>query len=92
VLGPQVNEWLGDRLANEGFGKEGLELDTTWINTPNGQLKTDYIHLVTKDPEGSLSKEGHIEKGSARPSGRHARPRQDMIFEHSVTNDHARST
>jgi hypothetical protein len=79
-LGLQVSEWPGeDRLANEGVGKEGLELDTTWINILNGQLRTDYIQLATKDREGSLSKEGHIKEGSARPSGRHTGPRQDMI-------------
>jgi hypothetical protein len=83
---------LADRLANEGVGKEGSELDTTWISLPNGQLRTDCIHLATKDREGRLSKEGHIEKGSARPGGRHAGPRKDMIVEHSVTNDHAGST
>ena len=65
-----------DKLANEGIGKEGLELDTTWINIPNGQLRSDCIHLVTKDREGRLSKEGHIEKGSTRPSGRHVGPRR----------------
>jgi hypothetical protein len=75
ALGPRSVNGLADRLANEGVGKEGLELDTTWINIPNGQLRTDCIQLATKDHEGSLSKEGHIEEGSARPSGRHAGPR-----------------
>jgi ribonuclease HI len=72
-----VND-LADRLANEGLGKEGLELDTIWINIPNGQLRIDCIQLVTKDREGNLSKEGHIEEGSARLSGRHTRRRTDM--------------
>jgi hypothetical protein len=39
---------LAGRLANEGVGKEGLEIDTTWINILNGQLRIDYIHLATK--------------------------------------------
>jgi hypothetical protein len=79
---------LVDRLANEGVGKEGSEPDTTWISLPNGQLKTDYIHLATKDHEGRLSKEGHIEKGNARLGDRHIGPMKDMISEHSITNDH----
>jgi ribonuclease HI len=78
---------LVDRLANEGVGKEGLELDTTWISIPNGQIRTECIQLATIDHEGSLSEEGRIEEGS----GRHARPRQDMIASHSATNYHAGS-
>jgi hypothetical protein len=80
---------MADKLANEGANKEGLELDTTWINIPNGQLRTNCIQLATKDRESRLSKEGHIKKGSARPNDGHAKPRQDMIVEHSVTNQHA---
>jgi hypothetical protein len=55
------------------------------------KLKTYCIHLATKDREGRLSKEGHIEKGSARPGGRQVGPRKEMIVEHSITNDHAGS-
>ena len=53
---------LEDRLANEGVDKEGLELDTTWTSIPNGQLRTNCIQLETKDREGNLSEEGHIEE------------------------------
>jgi hypothetical protein len=82
---------LAGRLANKGVGKEGSELDMTWISLSNGQLRTDCIHLETKDHEGKLSKEGHIGKGNERPGGRNAGPRKDMIVEHLVTNDHAES-
>jgi hypothetical protein len=71
-----------DRLSNEGVGKEGLELDTTWTSIPNGQLRTDDIQLVTKDREGILNEEGHIEEGSTRPFCRHAGAMQEMIALH----------
>jgi hypothetical protein len=83
---------LVDRLANEGVGKEGSELDTTWISLPNDQLRIDCIHLETKYHEGRLSKEGHIDKSSTRPDDRQAGPRKEMISEHSITNDHVGST
>jgi hypothetical protein len=82
---------LADRLANKGVGKEGLELDTTWSSLSNDELKTDCIHLATKYHEGRLIKKGHIEKGIARPGDRQARPRKEMMVEHSITNDHAGS-
>jgi hypothetical protein len=70
---------LADRLTNERVGKEGPELDNIWIDIPSRQLKTDYNHLAAKDREGSLSMEGHIEEDIARPLGRYAGPRQNMI-------------
>jgi ribonuclease HI len=70
---------LADRLANEGVDKEGPELDDTWINIPSGQLRTDCNHLAEKYREGSLSMEGHIEEDIARPLGRYAGPRKNMI-------------
>ena len=82
---------LEDRLANEGVGKDSSKVDTTWLNLSNDQLRIDCIQLAKKDREGRLSKEGHIEKGSARPGDRKAGPMKDMIAEHSITNDHAGS-
>jgi ribonuclease HI len=82
---------LADRIANEGVSKEGPELDTTWINIPKGQFRTDCIQLATKDRDNNLSKEGHIEEGSERPTGRHEGPRQDMTAQHSTTNHNAGS-
>jgi hypothetical protein len=66
---------LADKITNEGVSKEALELDTTWINIPKGQFRIDCIQLATKGHDGSLRKEGHIEDGSERPSGRHEGPR-----------------
>ena len=66
---------LADRLANEGVGKEGMELDDTWINILDGQLITDCNHLVAKDCEDMLSMEGHIGEDIVRPHERHAGPR-----------------
>jgi hypothetical protein len=78
---------LADRITNEGVSKEGPELDTTWINIPNGQFRVDCIQLATKYCGDRLSKEGHIEEGS----GRHEGPRQDMVAQHSTTNYNAGS-
>jgi hypothetical protein len=77
---------LVDRISDEGVGKEGPELDTTWINISEGQFITDYTQLATKDRDRSLRKEGHIEEGSERPNRRHKGPRQDMTTQHSTTN------
>jgi hypothetical protein len=78
---------LVDTLANEGVGQEGLEPNTTWNNIPNGQLREDCIQLATKDREASLSKEGRIEEGSARPFSRNAGPRKDVISSHLATTE-----
>jgi hypothetical protein len=80
-----------DKIANEGVSREGPELDTTWINITEGQFRMDCIQLAIKDRDNSLSKEGHIEEGCERPSGRHEGPRQDMTAQHSTTNHNARS-
>jgi hypothetical protein len=69
---------LADRVTNEGLDKESSEVDNTWINIPRGQLKTDCNHPTTKDHEGSLSIEGHIEEDITRPLERYASPRQNM--------------
>jgi ribonuclease HI len=61
---------LVDRISNEGVSKEGLELDTTWINILEGQFRMDCTNLATKYRENNLSKEGHIEEGNERPNGR----------------------
>jgi hypothetical protein len=82
---------LEDKLANEGVGKDSSKLDTTWLNIPNDQLRIDCIQLATNDREGRLSKEGHIKKGNERPGNRQAKPKKDVIVEHSITNDHAGS-
>jgi hypothetical protein len=66
---------LADRLANKGVGKEGPELDNTWINIPYGKLRKYCNHLAAKDREGNLSMEGHIEEDNARTRGRGADPR-----------------
>jgi ribonuclease HI len=77
-----------DKIANEGVSKEGPELDTTWINIPQGQFITDCTKLVTKHRDISLSKGGHIEEGSERTVG----PKQDMTTQHSTTNHNVGST
>jgi hypothetical protein len=82
---------LANRISNEGVSKEGPELDTTWINIPEGQFRMDCIQIATKDRDNNLSKEGHIEQGCERPSGRHEGPRQDMTFQHMTTNHNAGS-
>jgi ribonuclease HI len=62
---------LVDRIATEGVGKEGPELDDTWIIISSRKLRTNCNHLAAKDHEGSLSMEGHIEEDIARPLGRY---------------------
>ena len=81
---------LADTLANEGVGKEFLELDDTWINILDGELRKDYNHLATKDREGGLSMEGQIKDDIARPRGRYAGPRKDRMAQQSDTIHHAR--
>jgi ribonuclease HI len=83
---------LADRIANEGVSKEGPELDTTWINIPQGQFRTDCTQLATKYRDNNLSKGGHIEEGSESPSERTIGPRQDMTAQHSTTNHNVGST
>jgi ribonuclease HI len=82
---------LVGKISNEGVSKDRPKLDTTWINIPNGQFKIDCIQLATKYCDGSLREEGHIEEGSARTSGRHEGPRQDMTAQHMTTNYNAGS-
>jgi ribonuclease HI len=83
---------LADRITNEGVSKEGSELDTTWRNIPNGQFRTDCTQLATKDRDGSLSTEGHIERSGARPIDGHDESRQNIHGQHPITSDNAGST
>jgi hypothetical protein len=53
---------LMDRLANEGVNKDGLELDEAYTRIPRGKLRTDCIHLATKDHGGRFRIERHIEE------------------------------
>lgn len=82
---------LADRNTNEGVGKEGLELDTTWSNIPTGQFRTNCIQLATKDRDDNLSTKGHIEEGGVRPTGGNEGSRQNLIAQHSTTSYNAGS-
>jgi ribonuclease HI len=82
---------LVDRITNERVIKEGSELDTTSSNIPNGQFRTDYTQLATKDHDGSLSMEGHIERSGARPIGGHDESKQNLHGQHPITSDNVGS-
>jgi hypothetical protein len=77
---------LADRITNKGVRKEGLDLDTTWSNILNGHFIIDCIQLATKGRDGSLSKEGHIEEGGARPIGGHEGSGQNLPAQQSTTS------
>jgi hypothetical protein len=80
---------LVDRISNKGVSKDGLVLDTTWLNIPKGQFRIDCLQLVTKECDNNFSKECHIKEGCERPRGWHEGPRQKMTTQHVTTNHNA---